>query len=54
MRKTFKQCITLLLLLALITTITPIPVPTPGESNPPIETQGDDDKNPPSEDITNS
>ena len=43
MKKLIKQCITLVLLLALITTITSIPVPTPGESNPPIEAQGDDD-----------
>lgn len=43
MKKLINQCITLVLLLALITTITPIPVPTPGEQNPPIETQGDDD-----------
>ena len=43
MKKLIKQCITLVLLFALITTITPIPVPTPGDPNPPIETQGDDD-----------
>ena len=43
MKKLFKQCIALSLLLALITTITPIPVPAPENTNPPIETQGDDD-----------
>ena len=53
MKKLIKQCITLVLLLALITTITPIPVPTPGNPNPPIETQGDNDKNPPDTGITN-
>ena len=44
MKKLIKQCITLVLLLALITTITPIPMPTPGNQNPPIETQGDNDE----------
>lgn len=53
MKKLIKQCITLVLLLALITTITPIPVPTPGDSNPPIATQGDDDDNPPDKTVVN-
>ena len=53
MKKIIKQCITLVLLLAIITTITPIPIPTLGDTHPPIETQGDDDENPPDKDVVN-
>lgn len=54
MKKTFKNCTTLLLLLALLTTINPIvPTPQPEDTESGISVLGDDDSNSPEDLIKN-